>query len=221
MIRILHDGHACHGRHRLLEHLQPLSGEGVLEDRKAGGIAARAREACDETVSDGIGHERKYDRDCLGLRVHRRQQRGAGRHDHVWLESHEFDGGSFDGFGRIGRPAHIDLQIAAVDPAQPAQRVAERRSAQLKFCIPGVGADPGYDAPDAAALLRLRYERPARRTRESAADHRHELAAFHLLDSPRPKRPVALLTAAAYKPCVQQQWPWLNTGTRNATYMLY
>jgi hypothetical protein len=50
------------GRH-LFEHLQPFSHHGVVDEREARNVAARAREAYDQALTDWIGDDSEDDRD--------------------------------------------------------------------------------------------------------------------------------------------------------------
>src|SRR5262249_31712529 len=77
-------------------------------------------------------------------------------------------------------PTILDAQVAAVDPAQPLQRVEERRDASLTFAI-GLRVGPYQygDPSNSIHWLRPRRELPSVR----AADQHDELAAFHSITS--------------------------------------
>src|SRR5215831_5280940 len=60
------DGHSFDPRRNLLEHLQPFPALAIFEHEEAGGIAARARQARNETGADRINDNHKHDRDGAG-----------------------------------------------------------------------------------------------------------------------------------------------------------
>src|SRR5262249_33086312 len=94
--------------------------------------------------------------------------------DHVNLEPHEFRGDVGRTVVTAFRPAHIDVYVAAFDPAKFAEprhnggepHVGSRRRASAEETNGG----------EVRHLLRPRCERPCR----CAAEQRYELAALHL-----------------------------------------
>jgi hypothetical protein len=70
-----HERSARHARRDLLEHRQPLSGNGRLKIGKAGDVAARPREARHEAAADRIEDDRENDGDGACLL---QQRRSAG-----------------------------------------------------------------------------------------------------------------------------------------------
>src|SRR5262249_44107842 len=55
-----------HSRRDLFEQFKPLPAYAVFKRSKAGGVAARARQAVDDTSTDWVGDNREYDRHRAG-----------------------------------------------------------------------------------------------------------------------------------------------------------
>jgi hypothetical protein len=55
--------------HQAVHQLEPLCDQFDVDRRDAGNVAARMREACDETDFDRVGTDSKDDRDCLIRRL--------------------------------------------------------------------------------------------------------------------------------------------------------
>src|SRR5262252_4664487 len=51
------DGHSFHPRRDLLEHLQPFPAQAVFEHEEASGVAARPRQARNETGTDRVNNK--------------------------------------------------------------------------------------------------------------------------------------------------------------------
>jgi hypothetical protein len=96
--------------------------------------------------------------------MQRPQKRRAGRCDHIRFEGFKFDGGGAHPLrAKRGRnPTRVDLQVATVDPATPAQSDLERRYISLTRRIGRDAARPEDDMRDAAGLLRVCRKRPSR-----------------------------------------------------------
>ena len=58
-----------------LSSLQPFAADAVFEIRKAGGVAARPRQAFDEAGANRIGDQSEYDRHVTGRLLQRRDGR--------------------------------------------------------------------------------------------------------------------------------------------------
>src|ERR1700686_786126 len=85
------------------------------------------------------------------------------------------------------RPAHIDAEVTAVNPAEAGEPLPEYLNPRLPLRI-GLGILHQHaDPPPAAVLLRARRERPRRRTAEQG----DELAPLH--DRPPLRRALNLL----------------------------
>src|SRR5215831_17772604 len=78
--------------------------------------------------------------------------------------------------GIAGPPARVNLQVAALGPAQLLQALQERRDAGLTLWIVRHGHEHA-DPPHSLALLSACGERPRRRR---AAEQRYELASSHV-----------------------------------------
>src|SRR5262245_65563467 len=81
------------------------------------------RQTGNNARTDGIGNLRKYDRYCLGRRLHRTYSRSAADEDDVRRQCHQFH----CRFPQIARlPAILDLYIATIGPSQSLQFLEER-----------------------------------------------------------------------------------------------
>ena len=60
--RIEERAHFSDGRRQMSEPVQPFPSHRGIKIRKASDVAARLREALDEALADGVGHDRKDDR---------------------------------------------------------------------------------------------------------------------------------------------------------------
>jgi hypothetical protein len=56
------DRHSCYAGGNLFKQFQPFSGDGIFEDGKAGGVAARVRQAIDVASPDRVSDKRKHNR---------------------------------------------------------------------------------------------------------------------------------------------------------------
>ncbi len=63
---IPNDPRSRHARRDLLEQFQPFPAQAIVILDKAGGVAARPRQAMDEAGTDRIGNKHKYDRHRAG-----------------------------------------------------------------------------------------------------------------------------------------------------------
>ena len=106
-----------------------------------------------------------------------RQRRIGRRYDYIWRRTDQFCRSGLYSVDITAPPVILDAQITAVDPAQPMQRVEERREASLTFAIGlRVGPHQRGDPSNSIRRLRARRERP----RDGrATEQRDELAPFH------------------------------------------
>ena len=175
-VGIAKDRHLLHARRDFLEKLQPFCADAILESDKAGGVAARARQAIDKAGTNRIGRYCKHDR----YRARRLQQRSrcgaAICEDDVRCEGCQFPSVSVK-LRSVGcGPPRVEAHIAADIPAQERQRLHECSEADLKFRIVRGSRKQHTDAPHPLALLRPRRERPRCRR---AAEQPDELPPPH------------------------------------------
>src|SRR5205823_1908924 len=97
--------------------------------------------------------------------------------DHVNFEPHEFRRDLGRTVVTAFRPAHIDLYVAAFDPAKFAQPRHKGGDPYVGSCRRASAEET--NSGEARRLLRPRRERPRCR----AADERDELAPFHSITS--------------------------------------
>jgi hypothetical protein len=97
----------------------PIPAQAVFEHEKAGGIATRARQVCNEAGADRVDHNHEHDRHGAGRLKQGRHGCGArGSQDYVRRQCGQFDC-LFANLLRIGRrPAGIDPHVPALDPTQ-------------------------------------------------------------------------------------------------------
>ena len=123
VVRIREDRHPAQARDRILEQLEPFRRELGNEERVAGDVAARAREARDDPRSNGVGdvgHDHRY-RVRRGCLLRGEGARHRVRHDDIHLEPDELG-------GELGKTviltlgkAKLDGDILALDVTQVAQ----------------------------------------------------------------------------------------------------
>jgi len=128
--------------------------------RKAGCVAARAREALHDALLYRINnlHENNGDRGRLRLDSSRGK---SGRKDHIRAYCEEFHGHSSGPNGIAPDPAGDQLKVPALDPAEVAQRFAECAEAGLSFRVVLRGYEHYADAPHAIRQLRKNELRPS------------------------------------------------------------
>src|SRR5262249_48369584 len=176
---IPNDGRSRHARRDLFEQFEPFRANTVFEYGKTSDVAARSRQAIDEASADRIRRLREYDRHAARRLQQRRYDRAASSQDDVWRQRDQFRRIFAKAVGIAGPPARVNLQVAALGPAQLLQALQERRNAGLTLWIVGHGHEHG-DPPHSLALLRARCKRP-RGSR--TAEQRDELAPSHSITS--------------------------------------
>ena len=77
-------------RRDLLEQLQPFAADAVFEHSKAGGVAARPRQAVDEAGADRVGDTHEHDRHSAGRLLQQPQPWRASGQDDVGRERDQF-----------------------------------------------------------------------------------------------------------------------------------
>src|SRR5262249_35144852 len=166
---------ALRGRYQLFKQVKPFSPHRELEHREPSDVAARPRQALDETLAHRVGDIGKHDRQ-HSRRLHQSGKRGTAlSNDEI---SSQLNKWCCQGL----QTAHIALGPAIINPNTlplgPSQALEFRcECCELSVCL-RVGFTNKHQYADAAhplALLRARRQRPRRR----AADERDELATLH------------------------------------------
>src|SRR5262249_11499331 len=140
-------------------------------------IAARPREAGDETKPDGIVADDKDDGDRRGCSLGREGRNGDfGRGDHGNRSAHQFNGQRRQPIILTVGPAVFDCYVLALDMARLLQGLS-KRAQTLHVVLKRCGAEEADYGE--CRLLGARRERPRRRTTEQ----RYELAAPHSMTS--------------------------------------
>ncbi len=165
-----------HARRDLLEQPQPFPAHAVFEQAETSGVAARPRQALDDsqrrpdrliaTNTIGIG--------AVGLQQLPQAPAASGQDD-VGRERDQFRHAFANALGIARGPAVVDPHVAPIGPAQLLR--APARMPRGGTCPSASSASQVHehaDAPHPLALLRPRRERPRRR----AAEQRDELAPF-------------------------------------------
>ena len=126
-----------------------------------GAAAAWPRQAPDETGSNGVDDDHKYDRHRAGGLQQRRDSDGAGgSHEDIRGERGQFVRMSTNVAG-VGRgPARVDPHVAAIDPAQLLQALEERRDAGPIFRVIRRRGHEHADPTRPLALLPASRKRP-------------------------------------------------------------
>jgi hypothetical protein len=116
--RIPKDRRPRHAGRDLFEQLQPFSAHAVFVNRESSRVAARPRQADDESGADRIDDLHEHDRHGAGRLQQRRRGYGASSsHEDVRRERGQFRRVSANVVG-VGRgPASVDPHIATVGPA--------------------------------------------------------------------------------------------------------
>jgi len=147
----------------LLEQLQPFRAQTVIEQYKAGGVAAWPRQTIDKAGADWIADSNEHNRHSACCLKQRAQGCRANSQDDVGRKRDQFR--VFASLVGITRgPAIINIYISAVGPTQLLQRLHERSDVGLRARIVRIlTAWKHSDAPQSRGLLSSRGERPCRR----------------------------------------------------------
>src|SRR5262249_10685079 len=143
----------------LCKHLQPLPHHLEIDEREAGDVSARMRQARNEALIDGIVDRRHYDRNGTCRLPQRPDHRSRLTDYHFGRQRHQFCCmGSYAG-GVGTTKTYLDLDVAAVCPSQFLKSLFKRRHSRLSIPIVGYTHQQS-DPPYALGLLRARRERP-------------------------------------------------------------
>src|SRR5262245_46456570 len=164
-------------RRDLLEQLDPLADNRRLHNGETCSVAARMRQALDETAPDRIGNDHKNDGDGMRFLQHRRGWGCVLRKNEVGLRRDEFPCG-LSPRPRVIEcpPARLDLEIAALRPPKLVESFLECSQVSLKFRVALRMRHQHADAPHPVRLLGARRKRPHCRR---GADQREEFPAFY------------------------------------------
>src|SRR5215472_1420321 len=102
----------------LLEHLNPFSDQGKINEGEAGDIAAGARQGGHETLSNWIVNEAKYDWDGVGCLFQGCNNRRAAADDDVRCRTDHLRRVGLDSVHVSSGVAMLELDIAVLDPAK-------------------------------------------------------------------------------------------------------
>jgi hypothetical protein len=115
-VRIQQIRSARDARNDVLEDLDPLAGQRRLEVGEARDVAARMRQAGNETAADRLGNGYEHDRDRAGLALERDDDRRGMPDNDARLQADKLLGKRLHPL-EIGRgPAIVDPHIFAVGP---------------------------------------------------------------------------------------------------------
>src|SRR5262249_41272781 len=120
------NGKAAQSGDHLAKQFEPFGGHVRRHNRKAGHITAGPRQTGDEPAADRVADDRGDDRDrrCRSLR--RQGRLGSVREDNIDLEPDELGGDFAIALIATFRPAVLDRDGAALDPAKLAQALHKR-----------------------------------------------------------------------------------------------
>jgi hypothetical protein len=103
-----------HPRRDLFDQFKPLPAYAIFERSKAGDVAARPRQAIDQTRADRVGDNREHDRHRAGRLLQCLNAWGGRSQNDVRPERQQFLGVSVKATGVARCPAIVDPNIAPV-----------------------------------------------------------------------------------------------------------
>ena len=183
VVGIAKDRHSRHAWRDLLEQFEPFPAHAVFELRKAGGVAARPRQAVDEAGGDRIDDDAANTIGTVRVACSNGPTVEVPGQDDVRRERDQFRRVFANGVGIARGPAIVDPHVAA-DRSSPiaAAPARTRRGGPALPDRPRQGQKHA-DAPHAIGLLRARRERPRRcRAAESVMNSRR------LMDRPQAEK---------------------------------
>jgi hypothetical protein len=159
--RVVHLARVHENRHpidegrRLLQDLDPFSGDGGVEIGEAGDVPFRSGIVADEAAADRVGHLGEHDRNGARELLQDREQRRAAGDQDIHGQADQLATVGAHPIGIAGGPANLDLDVAALDPPELVELHAQRRISRLSLRI-ALGVDQDHAEP-AHALLRARH----------------------------------------------------------------
>src|SRR5262249_36141087 len=155
-----HQADPGHRRCDILEDLQPFAYQGEIWIAEPSDIAVRPGEILDDALADRIGDSNEHDRDAPGLPLQGHHHIGGTSKDDIGTQSYEFFGVCNPTFG-VATPANVDLDVAAIGPAQVFECLLEL--GEQRACVHIViASDKHANPPHSLRLLRARHDRPPR-----------------------------------------------------------
>src|SRR5262245_43770502 len=119
----------------VLQRFQPFGRVGVFEVGKAGGVAARTRQAVDEAGADRVGDKREHDRNGPGRLQQRRYGTARLRQDDLWGERDQVRRVPTQVVGISTSKAVLDPDVVADGPARLLETLRKCRQSSLSFRI--------------------------------------------------------------------------------------
>jgi hypothetical protein len=86
MVEFPNDRRSRHARRDLFKKFQPFAADAVFEQAKTGGVAARPRQALDQSAAYRIDDTHEHDRYCAGCLLQRPDDGGTIRQDDIRRE---------------------------------------------------------------------------------------------------------------------------------------
>ena len=120
-----HDCNAACGGQQLVQQLQPFAVEFLLDNRDAGHVAARPRQALGEAGLDEVRPGDHDDRDRVADRAQRPGLADTACDDRVEPRRDELSGGLRPRFGVGAGNAPVDGEVPPLDPAEPCHGLVE------------------------------------------------------------------------------------------------
>ena len=171
-----HDRQPAETGDNLAQKFESLASKIGRLDRQAGDVAARSRQTRDQAGADRVPRRREDDRDDRCRLLCRDDCRGSRRDNDIDLEPDELGRDLGEALAASLRPAILDRDGAALDPAEFAQPLHKSGGPLAPGRRRARAQEP--DGRQLRRLLRARRERPRRRR---AAEQRDELAPSHAL----------------------------------------
>src|SRR5262245_54819401 len=157
--------HARHARRDLLKQLRPFPRQTIFELHKAGGIAARLRQASNQARSDGIGNDYKHNWHGASYLVQPLHGRAAYCQNDIWRKCDQLFRFSASFFDITSAPAIVEPNVTSVRPAQFLQLLTEHGVPCLDVRFVCGARKRAYE-PHALRLLSPRHQRPPCRATE-------------------------------------------------------
>ena len=133
-----------------------------------GDVAAGPRQAVHETPPDGVDDVDEHDRHAVALALERRHDRPGGGEHHLGAGAQKLPRHRLRARRLAGSEAHPNLDVAALDPAEGMEPLAEGCETRLPFRISFGEAEDDADPSPPLGRLRSARSRPCRHTHLAA-----------------------------------------------------